>query len=54
MRKKYEFTDETVTVNGITLHRIKAVIDFDRFGVGPKEYDLQRLIWMKMIKFNIS
>lgn len=24
------------------------IIDFDRFGVGPKEYDLQRLIWMKM------
>lgn len=33
MSKKYEFTDETITVNGITLHRIKAVIDFDRFGV---------------------
>ena len=33
MRKKYEFTDETITVNGITLHRIKALIDFDRFGV---------------------
>ena len=33
MRKKYEFTDETVTVNGIILHRIKALIDFDRFGV---------------------
>ena len=33
MSKKYEFTDETITVNGITLHRIKALIDFDRFGV---------------------
>ena len=33
MSKKYEFTDETITINGITLHRIKAVIDFDRFGV---------------------
>ena len=33
MSKKYEFTDETVTVNGIILHRIKALIDFDRFGV---------------------
>ena len=33
MSKKYEFTDETITVNGIILHRIKAVIDFDRFGV---------------------
>ena len=33
MSNKYEFTDETITVNGITLHRIKAVIDFDRFGV---------------------
>lgn len=33
MSKKYEFTDETITINGIILHRIKAVIDFDRFGV---------------------
>ena len=33
MSKKYEFTDETITVNGITLHRIKALIDFDRFGI---------------------
>lgn len=33
MSKKYEFTDETITINGITLYRIKAVIDFDRFGV---------------------
>ena len=33
MSKKYEFTDETIIVNGITLHRIKALIDFDRFGV---------------------
>ena len=33
MGKKYEFTDEIITVNGITLHRIKAIIDFDRFGV---------------------
>ena len=33
MSKKYEFTDETITINGIILHRIKALIDFDRFGV---------------------
>ena len=33
MGKKYEFTDETITVHGITLHGIKALIDFDRVGV---------------------
>ena len=33
MSKKYEFTDETITLNRITLHRIKALIDFNRFGV---------------------
>ena len=27
MSKKYEFTDETITINGIILHRIKALID---------------------------
>ena len=31
--KKYEFTDETITINNKILHRIKALIDFDRFGV---------------------
>jgi carbonic anhydrase/acetyltransferase-like protein (isoleucine patch superfamily) len=29
MNKKYEFTDETITIKGHVLHRIKAVIDFD-------------------------
>ena len=33
MSKKYEFTDETITINSIILHRIKALIDFDRFGI---------------------
>ncbi|WP_019223897.1 hypothetical protein [Bartonella rattaustraliani] len=32
--KKYELTDETKVVNGITLHRIKALRDFDDVKAG--------------------
>ena len=28
MSKKYEFTEETITVRGVTLHRIKALAQF--------------------------
>ena len=44
--KKYELTDETIDVNGHTLHRIKAIRDFDDVKVGElggfieKEYNL--------------
>lgn len=30
--KKYEITDETITTNGITLHRIKALADITHNG----------------------
>ena len=33
MRKKYEFTDEIIFINGKILHRIKALIDIDQFDV---------------------
>lgn len=32
--KKYEFTDETITVLGVTLHRIKALVDFSNVIAG--------------------
>lgn len=46
MEKKYEFTKETVNVNGVTLHRIQAIKDFgivkkgDLGGFIEKEYNL--------------
>ena len=46
MSKKYEFTDETITVDGHTLHRIRAVRCFSEvkagdFGGGiEKEHNL--------------
>ena len=33
MNKKYELTDETKEVGGITLHRIRALMDITRYGV---------------------
>lgn len=33
MPKHFEFTDETTTYNGVTLHRIRATKDLPRFGV---------------------
>lgn len=46
MERKYEFTKETVNVNGVTLHRIQAIKDFgivkkgDLGGFIEKEYNL--------------
>lgn len=36
MEKKYEFTDETMTLGGITLHRIEALRDFGYVRAGEK------------------
>ena len=33
MNKKYELTDETKEIGGITLHRIRALMDISRYGV---------------------
>ena len=33
MNKKYELTDETNGIGGITLHRIRALMDISRYGV---------------------
>ena len=33
MNKKYELTDETKEIRGITLHRIRALMDISRYGV---------------------
>ena len=33
MNKKYELTDETKEIVGITLHRIRALMDISRYGV---------------------
>ena len=33
MNKKYELTDETKGIGGITLHRIRALMDISRYGV---------------------
>ena len=33
MDKKYELTDETKEIGGITLHRIRALMDISRYGV---------------------
>ena len=33
MSKKYELTDETKGIGGITLHRIRALMDISRYGV---------------------
>ena len=33
MNKKYELTDETKVIGGITLHRIRALMDISRYGV---------------------
>ena len=32
--RKYEFTDETKTVHGVTLHRIVAIRDFSNIASG--------------------
>ena len=33
MNKKYELTDETKEIGGVTLHRIRALMDISRYGV---------------------
>ena len=38
--KKYELTDETMTVDGVTYHRIRACKDFDVQGYHVKAGDL--------------
>lgn len=45
--KKYEMADETIFIDGKTLHRIKALIDFEFNGIKVKQGDLGGFIEKK-------